>query len=349
MTKIAVISDTHFGARNDSPIFLEHFMRFWEEVFFPTLEERGITRIIHMGDFMDRRKFVNFHTLNQVRTRFVDAMEKKGITMDLVLGNHDAYYRNTINLNSPHELLHGRACVRVHATPSVIEVDGVKLGLVPWIAKANQDECLDFIASKPSKVLFGHFEVSGCEPIRGIQHEGGMSPSLFADYDSVYSGHFHCKHSRENIHYLGTQYQMTFSDLGETKGFHIYRPSDDTMDFVPNPMRMFDQITYDDSEKDYTTFNCTPYKDSFVRIMVRSKSRPIMYDNLLDRLNAAPVHGITVIDGTEKQVQTDPTKVDMSKDTLTLICEEIDAMENVLDPTRLKTMIREIYAESMQG
>jgi hypothetical protein len=71
---IAIINDTHFGARNDSPIFLEHFMEFWEQTFFPTLEERGIKRIIHLGDFMDRRKYVNFHTLHQVRTRFLEPL-----------------------------------------------------------------------------------------------------------------------------------------------------------------------------------------------------------------------------------------------------------------------------------
>jgi hypothetical protein len=76
--KIAIVTDTHFGARNDSPVFMEHFMRFFDRVFFPRIQAEGITTIIHMGDFLDRRKFVNFLTLNAVRNGFVKRLEESG-------------------------------------------------------------------------------------------------------------------------------------------------------------------------------------------------------------------------------------------------------------------------------
>jgi DNA repair exonuclease SbcCD nuclease subunit len=349
MSKIAVISDTHFGARNDSPIFLEHFIRFWDEVFFPSLKERGVNHIVHMGDFMDRRKFVNFHTLNATRKFFVDRLKKDGITMDLIIGNHDAYYRNTISLNSPTELFGTDSNIKVHDKPSVVSLDGLLVGFVPWIAKNNHQECMDFIADRKTDILFGHFEVNGCEAVCGVQHQEGMSPSTLEKYDAVYSGHFHFRHSRGNIHYLGTQYQMTFSDLGQTKGFHYFDTEDRSMEFVPNPKHMFTMLEYDDTARDYNMFSTADYKETFVRLMVKAKSKPFVYENLIDRLNATPVHGLTIIELNDKQEQSDPTVVDMSKDTLTLICDEIDRMENVDDPTRLKTLVREIYAESMQG
>jgi hypothetical protein len=82
---------------------------------------------------------------------------------------------------------------------------------------------------------------------------------------------------------------------------------------------------------------------------MNAKKRPIMFDNLLDRLNEAPVHSVTVVDQTDrKQEEVEKSAVDMSKDTLTLICDEIDGMQGVMDPVRLKTLIREIYAESVQ-
>ena len=62
--KIGLITDTHFGARNDSLIFSDFFRKFYENVFFPTLKERGITDVIHLGDVVDRRKFINYKTLN---------------------------------------------------------------------------------------------------------------------------------------------------------------------------------------------------------------------------------------------------------------------------------------------
>ena len=52
--KIALLTDTHFGARNDSLLFLDFFRKFYENIFFPTLKERDITDVIHLGDVVDR-------------------------------------------------------------------------------------------------------------------------------------------------------------------------------------------------------------------------------------------------------------------------------------------------------
>ena len=75
--KIALITDTHFGARNDSLIFTEFFRKFYENVFFPTLEERKIDTIIHLGDVVDRRKFINFKTLNTMKEIFFEPLGDK--------------------------------------------------------------------------------------------------------------------------------------------------------------------------------------------------------------------------------------------------------------------------------
>ena len=57
--KVAIITDTHFGARNDNLNFNEYFFKFYDNLFFPTLKERGITTCIHMGDVVDRRKYIS--------------------------------------------------------------------------------------------------------------------------------------------------------------------------------------------------------------------------------------------------------------------------------------------------
>ena len=58
--KIALLNDTHFGARNDSLIFDDFFHKFYNEIFFPYLKEHNIKTLIHLGDVVDRRKFINF-------------------------------------------------------------------------------------------------------------------------------------------------------------------------------------------------------------------------------------------------------------------------------------------------
>ena len=97
--KVAIITDTHFGARNDSPAFSRYFKKFYEEVFFPTLEERGIRTVIHMGDVVDRRKFINWKTLYQMREVFFDACYGRYINLHVIIGNHDTFFKNTNAVN----------------------------------------------------------------------------------------------------------------------------------------------------------------------------------------------------------------------------------------------------------
>ena len=98
--KIAFICDTHFGARNDSPFFLDNALSFFEKQFFPYLRDNNITNVIHLGDFFDRRKYVNFNTLSVVRKRFVDKVVNDKLNLHITIGNHDTYFRNTNDLNS---------------------------------------------------------------------------------------------------------------------------------------------------------------------------------------------------------------------------------------------------------
>ncbi len=93
--KIALLNDTHFGARSDSPIFNEYFYKFLETNFFPYLKQNNITTLIHLGDVVDRRKFVNFKIAHDIRNRFFNRLWKEKIDTHIILGNHDTYYKNT--------------------------------------------------------------------------------------------------------------------------------------------------------------------------------------------------------------------------------------------------------------
>lgn len=105
--KIAVLNDTHCGIRNSSEIFLRNAADFYSKVFFPYCEENNIKQIVHLGDYYDHRKFVNFKALNHNRKNFLDPMRKLGMRMDIIPGNHDTFYKNTNDLNSLKELLVG--------------------------------------------------------------------------------------------------------------------------------------------------------------------------------------------------------------------------------------------------
>ena len=147
--KVAIITDTHFGARGDSPVFLEHFLNFFENEFFPYIKEHNIKHIIHMGDLMDRRKFVNFLTLKNVRDRFMQRIVDENISTHIVIGNHDIYFRNTNDVNSVEQLFDGESeFVKFYAEPTTIEIDGKKLDLFPWTDRDWETEFTSLVFRK---------------------------------------------------------------------------------------------------------------------------------------------------------------------------------------------------------
>ena len=98
--KICLLGDTHFGVRNDSKIFHSYIENFYTKVFFPTLRERNIKMIFQFGDLFDRRKYINFYTLEQSKRYFFDVLKQEDFYMYTLLGNHDIFWREKLTVNS---------------------------------------------------------------------------------------------------------------------------------------------------------------------------------------------------------------------------------------------------------
>ena len=343
--KIALINDTHFGARGDSQLFFDYFMKFFDEVFFRYVKEHNIKTVIHAGDLMDRRKFVNFNILNQVRTRFMDRLREENIEVHCILGNHDVYYRNTNTINSIRELF-GKD-LNLYEEPQVVNFDGLDIAFLPWVNKENYNKSEDFIKTAAAPILIGHLELDGYQVMRGVNFQGGMDYNLFDRYEKVLSGHFHCRQEKGNIYYLGTQYQITFADLNETKGFHVLDTSTREIEFIENPYRMFYTLSYND-ENGPVEFEKNPYlKGSYIKLFVEKKKHPYDFDRYMDKLYEAGVSKLTVV---EELIDSEWTKeeiVDLAQDTVTLINNEIDLIEEVVDKPRMKKLIKDLYMESL--
>jgi len=341
--KIAIVTDTHFGARGDSPIFLNHYLNFFDNVFFPCIRERGISKVIHMGDFMDRRKFINFQTLQNVKERFLKPLEELGVETHVIIGNHDIYYKNTSKVNAVSELFEGRENFHIYTDPSQIEIDGTSIDLIPWINRENRDRVRDFINTSKSNICFGHLELYGYYMHPGMKCEAGLDPKEFERYSKVFTGHFHTQSKSKNIHYLGTAYQITFGDWGEEKGFWIFDTDTHELEFIPNPHEIFHKIVYNNGPTRDVDF--TALEKCFVKVIVTAKEKPTDFENFLDRLYSSGVEDVTIV---EKEDEYEPTEedVDISIDTITLIENEIDNQE-VSNKDDVKKLAREIYLESI--
>jgi len=345
MSKIAFITDTHFGARNDSPLFVEYFLSFLEGQFFPYLKANNIKTVIHLGDLMDRRKYVNFYVLSQVKSRFMDYLRKNNIEFHCIVGNHDTFFKNTNDLNSINELF-GENGIYIYDKPTCKTIEGFDFAIVPWINKENEKECLDFIKTAKAAVCLGHFELYGYEIMRGIPHEDGMDPNLLSRYEMVFSGHFHVKHSKDNVHYLGTPYQITFNDLGQKKGFYVFDTETRNLEFVENERKLFYSIRYNDVDYDMLTLDFERYRNCFMRVIIEKKTNKLMFDEYINKLNSVEVSELNIIEsfGETSQQQVD---IDTTKDTLSIINDEIDQMEEVPNKNKLKSIIHSLYLESL--
>lgn len=348
--KIALINDTHAGARGDNPIFNEFFFKFWENTFFPYLKEHGIKHICHLGDVVDRRKFINFVTLNSWRKRFFDRLLEEGITMDVIVGNHDVFYRNTNEINAMNELFAGYTNIKILVEAEELQYDSLKVAMVPWINSGNYEKTMEFLKNTSSEVVFGHLEIAGFEMDRGNICHTGLDKKVFDRFDSVLSGHFHHKSTDGVITYLGNQYEMTWADHGDERGFHVFDTETRDLDFVRNPFHMFHKISYDDTVQDFEYWKKYDYvkmKDCYVKIIAVNKQNPYLFDTVIDNLYKIGVADIAIVeDFTEESIEDDEM-VNQAEDTMTILSKYIDGLTLNVNSDKLKNLMRELYVEAL--
>ena len=178
--KIAILNDTHAGIRNSSEIFINYQEKFYDQVFFPYLLENDIKQILHLGDYYDNRKFINFKALNRNRQHFLSKLREYGISMDIIPGNHDTFYKNTNDLNSLKELLgHYMNEVHIVMEPNVVTYDDLDVALIPWICSDNYEKTMNFIRDCKAPICGSHLELAGFEVARGQACHDGMDHKIF--------------------------------------------------------------------------------------------------------------------------------------------------------------------------
>lgn len=351
--QIALITDTHYGIRNDSHIFYDYFKRFLDDVFFPTLEKQGIRQVIHLGDVVDRRKYVNFLTLYHLRRDFLEEFEKRMIDLYIILGNHDTYYKNTNEINAVRELIEGKyQFIHVIERPQVVEFDRTEILLLPWICEDNLEESMNAIRTTPATVLMGHLELNGFEMFRGSISDHGLDHRLFDRFDVVCSGHFHHKSSTGNIHYLGAFAEYTWSDYDDPRGFHLFDTDTRELTFIQNPYRMFEKIWYDDTNKtvEEVVFDREiDVRNKMVKVIVVNKTNPYWFDLFIDRVEKAGATDLQVVeDHMNLDLMADEDIVDEAEDTLTVFKKYIGQLSLSVDQKKLERLITGLYNESLQ-
>lgn len=330
--KIAFISDIHYGKKNDNPILLDHYARFFNEVFFPYLEgdsddREPINTIIIPGDLLDKRKSVNILTAKRMREDFLELCAKK--TVHVIAGNHDTFFKSTNDVNSLTELLRPYPNINVYVEPTEVQIDGIKLLMLPWICQDNEKRSIEAIEKTKAQICIAHLELKGLKIREGQVTDHGSEISLFSKFDMVLTGHYHNIQKHQNIYYLGSCFEMTWAEYGHKRGFHIFDTKTRELTLIENPYKMFHMLTYNDEKttlENLLSDITEDMKNSFVKVVVSSKTNIGWFDQYLQKLEGLPVYDVGVVDEESLAVNldTDDDLINQAESTLEMLSKSLD-------------------------
>lgn len=345
--KVAIITDQHFGARNDSIAFLDFFEKFYDNTFFPALDANNISTVLVLGDTFDRRKYVNFYALDRAKKMFFDKLEERGIRVHMLAGNHDTYYKNTNEVNSPDLLLVEYGNIDVISKPETIVIDGTSICMMPWICPENYQESLDHIKNTKAEICMGHFEIAGFAMYRGMESHDGLAKETFEKFDLVFSGHYHHRSSDKHIHYLGNPYELTWQDYNDPRGFHLFDLDTRELEFICNPYRMFERIEYNDKDQEPVDLDALELEQKYVKLVVVNKNDFYKFDKFIQKLYNKGCHEIKIIEDMSEFQDGEIGEELNLEDTVSVLTHYIDSIETDVDKEQIKTYMRTLYTEAI--
>jgi len=350
--KIALITDTHWGIRNDSIAFQDNSKRFLDDIFFPTLLRDGIGNVLHLGDLVDRRKYVNFLTAKRLREDFLEPLKQNNIHMDIIAGNHDVFYKNTNKVNALTELVTGNYNnISVYTDPTEISYNGTKMLLLPWICDENREQSLKFIKETDAQIAMGHLELQGYEMFKGSVVSHGDDPSLFNRFDIVCSGHFHHRSTDGHIWYLGSHAEFTWSDWNDPKGFHIFDTETRELKFIRNPYTMFEKIWYNDTDSDFLNADVdySKYKGKIVKVIVQNKTNLYWFDKFIENLESENLLDLQIVeDHLNLNLEDDNDIVNEAESTINIFKKYIEGIDTkTVNKEKLEKKIIDLYNEAL--
>lgn len=348
--KIALLTDSHAGVRNDSLAFHDYMKRFYDDVFFKYLDTNGIRSVVHCGDIIDRRKYININTAYRLRKDLIEPAINRNIDWHQCLGNHDTYHKNTNEVSSFVELFN-KFPLNIYDKATEVMFDGLKILLVPWICDDNKEHSFKLIKETNAQICFGHLELQGFEMFKGSIISHGEDPELFSRFDLVGSGHFHHRSTRGNIYYLGSPAEYTWSDYNDPRGFHIFDTETRQLTFIENPYKMFHKIWYNDGDKKFlsTEIDYSEFKGKIIKVIIQEKNNPYWFDKFVENIEKQnPVDIQIVEDHLNLGLEEDQDIVNEAESTIDIFKKYIENTDaKGINKLKLEQKIVDLYHEAL--
>lgn len=297
--KVALVTDTHFGISNDSPVHAATIKNFFSKCFFPELKKRGISDIIHLGDVVDVRTKISYPTLQLLKNEYILPVVDGDYRVYQIIGNHDVYYR-TSNDVSVADVFEPYSNFSVYNEVKDVQLkDGTKICMLPWINKNNESSVMEHLKSTDADYVMAHLEIKGALMMKGTVSEHGQEASVFGKFKKVFTGHYHIRSVRDNIVYIGNIAHFNWGDFGEERGFAIWDTVTGDIEYVNSPYSPYKKIYYDDVSNDYSdlsVYDRVDFSDKIIKIVTVNKENPYHFDLFMQYIESKQPYNVSVIE-----------------------------------------------------
>ena len=278
---------------------------------------------------------------------FFDRLYQDGIMVTMITGNHDTYFKNTNEVNSPELTLKEYINVVHVIDPETINVHGTPICFLPWICPDNYLESMQEIAHTKAEICMGHLEIDGFAMYRGVESRDGLSKESFSKFDLVFSGHYHHKSDDGHVFYLGNPYELTWQDYKDPRGFHLFDLDTRKLEFILNPYSLFERFEYDDSIMDVDSYDCGVFTNKYVKIIVVNKTDYYRFDKFITRVyNNNPLE-VKIVENFSEFTEGQVDENINLEDTSSVLSNYIDSVETEVDKEKVKSFMKALYTEAM--
>ena len=204
--KAACFTDIHYGLKQNSRLHLDDCRRF-VEWFIAAAKARDCETCIFLGDWHHHRASVNVATMN-ASIRDLKLLNESFEKVYFILGNHDLYYRDKRELNS---IEYARDLSNFVMIDEHFLQDDV--AIIPWLVGKEYKK----VAKMQCKYMFGHFELPYFKMNAMVEmpDHDGIKAEMLNGPEYVFSGHFHKRQYKNNIHYMGNAFPHNYADVGD--------------------------------------------------------------------------------------------------------------------------------------
>ena len=201
--KAAVFTDLHLGYKQNSQLFLNDCDRYMDW-FLDLVKTQNCDTILFLGDFHDTRNSLNINTMDH-SIRILNRLNDIGLRVLFIPGNHDLYHKDRRTVTSIRYIEKFKNIELVMDQHTEGDVT-----FVPWLI-GEEHKNMNKIKSR---YVMGHFELPQfmMNAMVEMPDHGGLRADDFGSVETVFTGHFHKRQQKKNVHYIGNAFPHNYAD-----------------------------------------------------------------------------------------------------------------------------------------